>query len=86
MANGPKPMDVLLDPIFKRNPIALLVLGICSALAVTTKLSTSCVMAIAVIAVTGCSGAVNQYSTLMLTAPVDGQNDLQKHCAAHGDE
>lgn len=39
----------LLDPIFNNNPIALQVLGICSALAVTTKLETSLVMCIAVI-------------------------------------
>ena len=33
-----KPRDVLLDPLFDNNPIALQVLGICSALPVTTKL------------------------------------------------
>ncbi len=37
------------------NPIALQVLGICSALAVTTKMETSLVMSIAVIAVTAFS-------------------------------
>jgi Na+-transporting NADH:ubiquinone oxidoreductase subunit D len=36
---------VLFDPLFDNNPIALQVLGICSALAVTTKLETSLVMA-----------------------------------------
>ena len=41
----------LLDPLFNDNPIAAQVLGICSALAVTTKLETSVVMSIAVIAV-----------------------------------
>jgi Na+-transporting NADH:ubiquinone oxidoreductase subunit D len=46
---APKPAEVLLSPIFNNNPIALQVLGICSALAVTTKLSTSVVMSIAVI-------------------------------------
>ena len=49
--------DILFGPIFKNNPIALQILGICSALAVTTKLSTSLVMCIAVIAVTACSNA-----------------------------
>ncbi len=39
---------VLFDPLFENNPIALQVLGICSALAVTTKLETSIVMAGAV--------------------------------------
>jgi len=46
-----KGRDVLLDPLFNNNPIALQVLGICSALAVTTQMSTSLVMSIAVIAV-----------------------------------
>ncbi len=43
--------EVLLDPLFNENPIALQVLGICSALAVTTKMETSVVMSIALIAV-----------------------------------
>ena len=43
--------QVLLDPLFNNNPIALQVLGICSALAVTTKLETSLVMSVAVVAV-----------------------------------
>jgi len=42
---------ILVDPIFNRNPIALQVLGICSALAVTTKLETSIVMSLTVICV-----------------------------------
>ena len=43
--------EALVDPLFTNNPIALQVLGICSALAVTTKLETSLVMSVAVIAV-----------------------------------
>jgi len=46
-----KRKGALLDPLFNDNPIAIQVLGICSALAVTTKLETSVVMSIAVIAV-----------------------------------
>ncbi|MEC8192338.1 MAG: NADH:ubiquinone reductase (Na(+)-transporting) subunit D [Myxococcota bacterium] len=46
-----KTKEVVLDPLFNNNPIAVQVLGICSALAVTTKLETSIVMSIAVIAV-----------------------------------
>lgn len=46
---------LLLDPIVKNNPIALQILGICSALAVTTQLQTAIVMAIAVSLVTGFS-------------------------------
>ena len=49
MAN--KPVDVLVDPLVNNNPIALQILGICSALAVTTKMETSLVMSLAVIAV-----------------------------------
>ena len=41
----------LLDPLFQNNPIALQVLGICSALAVTTTLHTALLMTLAVIAV-----------------------------------
>ena len=40
---------VLLDPLFENNPIALQVLGICSALAVTTRMDTAIVMCGAVI-------------------------------------
>ena len=40
---------VLLDPLFENNPIALQVLGICSALAATTKMDTAIVMCGAVI-------------------------------------
>ena len=46
-----KPRDVLLDPLFDNNPIGLQVLGICSALAVTTAMDTAFVMSLAVIAV-----------------------------------
>ena len=48
---------VLIDPLLNNNPIALQILGLCSALAVTVKLETSLVMAIAVTLVTGCSSA-----------------------------
>lgn len=49
------PKGVLVTPIFKNNPIALQILGICSALAVTTSMSVSLVMCLAVIAVTAFS-------------------------------
>ncbi len=52
-----KTKDVLFDPVFNKNPIALQVLGICSALAVTTKLQTSLTMCIAVIFVVAFSNA-----------------------------
>ena len=53
----PKARDVLLDPLFDNNPIALQVLGICSALAVTTQLKPTLVMCAAVIFVVACSNA-----------------------------
>ncbi|WP_339749379.1 NADH:ubiquinone reductase (Na(+)-transporting) subunit D [uncultured Rubinisphaera sp.] len=52
-----KAADVLLTPIFSNNPIALQVLGICSALAVTSKMETTVTMCIAVTLVTGFSSA-----------------------------
>ncbi len=53
MANKSK--EAVLDPLFNNNPVALQVLGICSALAVTTKLETSLVMSLALTAVCGLS-------------------------------
>ena len=46
---------VLLLPIIKNNPIALQILGICSALAVTTSLNVTLVMCVALTAVTAFS-------------------------------
>ena len=53
----PTPRDVLVDPLFDNNPIALQVLGICSALAVTTQLKPTLVMCAAVIFVVAFSNA-----------------------------
>ena len=52
-----KAKDVLLDPVLKNNPITVQILGVCSALAVTTKLDTSLTMCIAVIVVVAFSSA-----------------------------
>lgn len=49
--------QVILDPLVDNNPITLQVLGICSALAVTSQLSTALIMCIALTAVTACSSA-----------------------------
>jgi Na+-transporting NADH:ubiquinone oxidoreductase subunit D len=46
-----KTREALVDPLFNNNPITLQVLGICSALAVTTKMDTALVMSAAVVAV-----------------------------------
>ena len=48
---------VLVDPLVTNNPITLQVLGICSALAVTSQMSTSLIMALALTLVTACSSA-----------------------------
>lgn len=51
----PTVKEVLLNPIFHNNPIGLQILGICSALAVTSNLQTALVMSIALTLVTGFS-------------------------------
>lgn len=55
MADSKEIKRVLLGPLLDNNPIALQVLGVCSALAVTTKLETALVMTIAVTLVTAFS-------------------------------
>ena len=47
--------SVLVKPIFDNNPIALQVLGVCSALAITSKLETALVMCLALTTVTAFS-------------------------------
>lgn len=48
----------LVDPILVSNPVTLQILGICSALAVTTSLSTSIVMSAALISVLTLSNGI----------------------------
>jgi len=50
-----KTKELLFDPVVNNNPIALQVLGICSALAVTSSMSVALVMSIAVTVVTAFS-------------------------------
>tara|TARA_B110000879_G_scaffold207608_1_gene291611 strand:- start:2358 stop:3020 length:663 start_codon:yes stop_codon:yes gene_type:complete len=47
--------QILLTPLFENNPIALQILGVCSALAVTTQLSVTLVMCVALTTVTAFS-------------------------------
>ena len=47
--------EILFGPLFNNNPIGLQILGICSALAVTTKMSVAIVMCIALTVVTAFS-------------------------------
>ncbi len=65
---APKAKEVLLNPLFNNNPIALQVLGICSALAVTTQLNTTLVMCVAVIFVVAFSNA----SVALIRAQIPG--------------
>ena len=50
--------ETILNPILKGNPITVLILGICSSLAVTVQLKGALVMALSVIAVTGLSSLI----------------------------
>ena len=47
----PSAKQIVYDPLFDQNPITVLMLGICSALAVTVKMETAAIMCLAVIAV-----------------------------------
>jgi Na+-transporting NADH:ubiquinone oxidoreductase subunit D len=67
MALSSKTKAVLLGPLSKNNPIIVQVLGICSALAVTSKLEPALVMAIAVTIVTAFSNLI--ISLLRKTIP-----------------
>lgn len=49
---------IFVEPLFRNNPVTVLVLGICSALAVTVKLEPALVMALSVTIVTGFSGFI----------------------------
>ena len=50
--------ETILNPILKGNPITVLVLGICSSLAVTVELKGALVMALSVTIVTGLSSLI----------------------------
>lgn len=51
----PKLKELLWEPIVNRNPVALQMLGVCSALAVTGKMQTAFVMTMCVTIVVACS-------------------------------
>lgn len=55
MASAKEMKALVFGPVFANNPIALQVLGICSALAVTTKLDKALVMGVALTLVTAFS-------------------------------
>ena len=67
MALSAKAKQALLGPLNKNNPILVQVLGICSALAVTSKLEPALVMAIAVTIVTAFGNVI--ISLLRKTIP-----------------
>lgn len=54
--------SILTTPIFNKNPIALQILGICSALAVTTSVANALVMCIALTLVTAFSSFLSRLS------------------------
>ena len=60
--------ETILNPIFKGNPITVLVLGICSSLAVTVEMKGALVMALSVTIVTGLSSLV--LSMMRNTIPI----------------
>ena len=60
--------DVLLDPLIHKNPIALQILGVCSALAVTSKLETVTVMALSLSLVT----AFSSFSISLIRRQIPG--------------
>ena len=53
-----KMKETILNPIFKGNPITVLILGICSSLAVTVEMKGALVMALSVTIVTGLSSLI----------------------------
>jgi Na+-transporting NADH:ubiquinone oxidoreductase subunit D len=63
-----KSKEVLFDPLVTTNPIAVQVLGVCSALAVTSKLETAIVMSIALTVVT----ALSNFSISVLRDHIPG--------------
>lgn len=67
MALSNKTKEALLGPLNKNNPVVVQVLGVCSALAVTSKLEPSLVMAIAVTLVVAMANVV--ISLLRKTIP-----------------
>lgn len=50
--------QILLEPVVDNNPITLQILGICSALAVTTKLAPALIMCLALTVVLVCSSVI----------------------------
>ncbi|MDR1416244.1 MAG: NADH:ubiquinone reductase (Na(+)-transporting) subunit D [Prevotellaceae bacterium] len=62
-----KNLKLLTDPLGRSNPVTVLVLGVCSALAVTVKLEPAVVMAISVTVVVAVSNAI--MSALRSTIP-----------------
>ena len=50
--------ETILNPLFRNNPVTVLVLGICSSLAVTVEMKGALVMALSVTVVTGLSSLI----------------------------
>ena len=67
---GKKERKLLTDPLSENNPITVQVLGICSALAVTTGMKNAAVMAVAVIFVTAFSNGITSLFRKMIPKQV----------------
>ena len=65
-----KQKAALLDPLFNDNPIAAQVLGICSALAVTTLLEKALVLGIGVVFITALSNVIISLMRNMIPAKI----------------
>ena len=55
---GKKEKRLITDPLWDNNPVTLQILGVCSALAVTTQVKPALVMGLALMSVTGLSNLV----------------------------
>lgn len=69
MADKPKYSTIFFNPFSKDNPVLVQILGICSALAVTTQLESAVVMGLSVIAVLAFSNVI--ISLLRKTIPTN---------------
>jgi Na+-transporting NADH:ubiquinone oxidoreductase subunit D len=58
MARQPSLSRVLTEPLIRQNPVTLQILGICSALAVTTSLATALTMSISLTVVLTCAAGI----------------------------
>ena len=87
---GQRQRKALFDPVIDTNPIAVQVLGICSALAVTTALDKALVMSLAVVVVAGLaslavsllrSGRMPEVGQVFSASHASMRDDFEISCA-----